>query len=272
MSRRHAGSTAAAGATADGWAFLLIHGAQQDGASWRAVQPLLAAPSLAVDLPGRAASRRADLVPSESEKLKHVLEDLDELGADHVVVVGHSAAGAILPELHAAAGVVRHTVYVSCLVAPPGRTTHHAVPQPLRSGMSVYRRWSRLRGRTHTAIIGTGPVRRRVGVALLGDVPRDRRAELLELFCPEPDSAADLTAPAELRPGPCTVVLCLRDRVISLRQQVATLRRLGSQARAVALDTDHFPAMSRPSELAEILNDTLRIARSSAVPPPLRAR
>jgi pimeloyl-ACP methyl ester carboxylesterase len=257
---------------AGGWAFLLIHGAQMDGAGWAAVQPLLAAPSFAVDLPGRPASRLPELVPSESQKLAYALEDLSSLDAERVVVVGHSAAGGILPGLFAAGTKVRHSVYVTCLVAPPGRTTHHAVPPLLRIGLSVYRRWCMARGRTHTAVIGSGPVRRRIALLLLNAVPRSERADLLGHFWPEPNSELDLVAPASLSPGPCTVVLCLRDRVIGLRSQIAALRHLGPGVRAVAIDADHFPAMSRPTELAAVLNDVLAMARSQEAASDLRRR
>lgn len=78
---------------------------------------------MAIDLPGRRA-RPASLVDLRIDDwVDAIVEDLEALGSDPVVLVGHSLAGMSLPRVLARVPErVRHAVFLSCTVPPEGRS------------------------------------------------------------------------------------------------------------------------------------------------------
>jgi pimeloyl-ACP methyl ester carboxylesterase len=100
---------------------VLVHGGGFDARCWDLVVPHLAAPAIAVDLPGRG-TRPADLATvTLADCAAAIAEDVDRAGFDEVVLAGHSLAGCSLP---AAIGLlgdrVRHAVFVACTVPEDG--------------------------------------------------------------------------------------------------------------------------------------------------------
>ena len=86
---------------------VLVHGGMHGSWCWDPVLPLLAAPHVAVDLPGRGR-RPAELATvSLDDAVQAVLDDADAAGFDRFVLVGHSLGGVTITETavrHPAAG------------------------------------------------------------------------------------------------------------------------------------------------------------------------
>src|SRR3954454_21758100 len=103
--------------------FVLIHGGTFDGRCWDLLVPHLDAPALPVDLPGRGKHP----MPSDQVDLQAcadaVVADIDAVGYDEVVLVGHSMAGLTMPGVIGRLGDrVRHAAFVACTVPPDGGT------------------------------------------------------------------------------------------------------------------------------------------------------
>jgi pimeloyl-ACP methyl ester carboxylesterase len=106
-------------------AFALLHGGGQGSWVWSDVAARLEAAGarvLLLDVPGCGAKRGRDIsnigVPAIASEL---LADLDAAGIEQAVLVGHSLAGAILPEMAAQHPQgFRRLIYVSCTAPLPG--------------------------------------------------------------------------------------------------------------------------------------------------------
>jgi pimeloyl-ACP methyl ester carboxylesterase len=104
---------------ADG--IILVHGGMHTAACWALVEPLLALPVRAVDLPGRGA-RPADLTRvSVEDCVAAVLEEADEAGFARFALVGHSLGGVTITETAFRHGErVTDLVYIAAIVPAAG--------------------------------------------------------------------------------------------------------------------------------------------------------
>src|SRR3954464_6719721 len=103
---------------------VLVHGGGLDSRCWDPTRSLLAAPSIAVDLPGRG-SHPADLTTvTFADCAASVRDDVDAAGLfDEFVLVGHSLAGCSMPSMIDLLGErVRHAVFVACTVPEQGKS------------------------------------------------------------------------------------------------------------------------------------------------------
>jgi pimeloyl-ACP methyl ester carboxylesterase len=100
---------------------VLVHGGLHCAAGWDPLLPHLAAPAVAVDLPGRG-NRPADLASvTLADCVDAVIDAADDSGFERFVLVGHSLGGVTITETaHLHPERVAALVYVGALVPPPG--------------------------------------------------------------------------------------------------------------------------------------------------------
>jgi pimeloyl-ACP methyl ester carboxylesterase len=128
--------------------FVLIHGGGHSARCWEPTVPLLNAPALAIDLPGRG-TRPAPLDTVRlSDWIDSAVDDITNAGVTDAVLVGHSMAGLSIPSiLDRAHDRFRHLAFVSCVVPPEGKSLVTLLPddlvelvnsaQPTPDGVSV---------------------------------------------------------------------------------------------------------------------------------------
>jgi pimeloyl-ACP methyl ester carboxylesterase len=178
-----------------------------------------------------------------------VLEEHERHGMHEVVLVGHSLGGVTLPAVAQALGAhAVHAVYIAAIVAAPGQTPLQAVYGD-RAGRAMG--WAFDRGPERTA----GP-RRLSGRRYFSDIPPSDREPLLDRLVPEWMSIMNerVPVPAIVVATPSTYVRTARDKQLAPKRQAQMVQRLGPSHRVVELDSGHDPMLSRPEELARIIN------------------
>ena len=88
--------------TASGCTFVLIHGGGSSSAFWDLLVPLLDAPALAIDLPGRAGKPADPMTLTVDECVASIADDVDDAELGDVVLVAHSSGGLFVPGVAAA--------------------------------------------------------------------------------------------------------------------------------------------------------------------------
>jgi pimeloyl-ACP methyl ester carboxylesterase len=214
---------------------VLVHGAGHTAAVWRVARDLLARPSLAVNLPGRA-DKDGDLVGlNVANASRSVAEDIRARTTDEkVVLVGHSVAGTLLPSVASQLeGRVRHLVFVAGVSAPEGQLPAEIFAPGQSELFAAY----------------LSKLRLRYAGSSLEDLDQSVAHSLdsLSLSC-EPMRWAGL--PASL---PRTFVRCLRDQIQSREVQSRLIDSCGAQV-VIDIDTGHTPAVDAPESLARILS------------------
>jgi pimeloyl-ACP methyl ester carboxylesterase len=218
--------------------FGLVHGGFHGAWCWDRLMPLLVErghDAIAMDLPSD------DPETTLSDYVAAVVDAL--AGIDHpVVMVGHSMGGMVIPHVPRFRPVSR-LVFVCPMVDPPGEP---ADPPDLPASL------------TDRAMLAfDGHVTRispeAAAVAFYGDCdPADVEWAVSKLRPQNRAPATPLVAPWPEVPS--SLILCTDDRARNpeyLRR--VTARRLGVEP--IELPGDHSPFLSRPRELADVLDE-----------------
>jgi pimeloyl-ACP methyl ester carboxylesterase len=238
-------------------ALVLVHGGAHAADCWGPAVAELArrAPALrvlAVDLPGRGANP-ADLAGvGIADFVDSVVTDIDRAEFSDVVVVGHSMAGLTVPGVVAKLGAerVREMILIAAFVPPQGLSVVDTLGGPLaplaRSG-----RW------IHMSSIPR-PLAR---FAFCNGMTRAQREFTLTRLCGE--SLNVIVEPVD-RSGlpvdvPRTWIMTLRDRALSMRQQLFAIESLGGVDTLICVDTCHNAMISEPKWLAARLAERCRL-------------
>ena len=219
--------------------FLLLHGYLAHTGAWRHALPLLgeAGAAVAVDLPGHGYSDMSETIPAEPSGMARLIPPLlDRLGADRVVLVGHSLGGAVA--LYAAQQAPERVAGL-VLIAP------FVYPQPAPPGLRCAARWPSLFRR----LFSSPPGRRgasylldRASCSPPGEDPRDRAVQLFaHLDAPGGWMSAQRTGVAALTAvpdsglvrqvqQPCLVFWGARDAVRPVSMGVRLCSELAGEA------------------------------------------
>jgi len=232
--------------------FVFVHGGQHTARCWqptldamRRVEPEVAL--LAVDLPGHG-DEPGDLANLTIDQcVRSVVRQIDEAGAERVVLVGHSMAGITLPGVTEVLGAdrVAHVVYVACCVPPQGATVMSTLRPPVS--------WIAAAMSRFVKVSKPLPAPAAKWMFANGMTDAQKRQVVAELV---PESAVVTREPVDrsnMPDLPTTWVLTLRDNSLKPRVQREFISNLGTVDEVVEVDTCHNIMVSEPGRLAELL-------------------
>lgn len=226
--------------------FVLIHGSELGAWLWEPTLALLQRPAVAVDLPGRG-SRPADPGSVSLDDAVHaVVEDADRCRAHRVVLVAHSFSGVLVPPaVKRLGGSVAAVVLIGAAVPREGRSWADLLPAHQRLPLRLL---YRLRPG------GVLSPERQNRKTLCNDLDPATTAAFLERRVPEaPRLLLDKVSPATLPPGlACHYVRLTQDRSTSDTARQQNIARL-DDPQVHDLPSGHLPMLSRPAELAAVL-------------------
>lgn len=239
--------------------FMLVHGGAHDSRCWSRLVPHLEGPALAIDLPGRGAHPGDLSSLTSSDFVASAVADLDAFTeAERVVLVGHSMAGITLPGVVARRPErVARVVFVSCFVPREGSTIMADMPAPMRVMAAVLAYRHRLRRRSQGQLqLQLSPFVAKRGFC--SDMDAEQTAFTLSVLVPEVEGIVDERVSRADMPGPDVVprtwVKLLRDRSLPPKLQDRLIANLG-RCDVRTIDAGHDVMISRPQELASVLNE-----------------
>jgi pimeloyl-ACP methyl ester carboxylesterase len=227
---------------------------------WDRLVPLLDAPALAVDLPGRAGKEVDMMEVTVDDGVSSVLADLrDARVGGEIVVVAHSSGGLVVPGVVAGlAGRTRHIVLNAASVPPEGGCGLDCMQPRHREGVEAFVAATRESGQVATTPIPDDPERLRSSYG--GDpLDDDTLAFIADPSRVVTDSFNTYYQPVRwslIGDTPVTYVRNLHDRPIPLPMQDEMLARLPG-VRVVDMDTGHIPPVTHPADFAAICNAVL---------------
>jgi pimeloyl-ACP methyl ester carboxylesterase len=225
---------------------------------WDRLIPLLAAPSLAVDLPGRGA-HPADLhsVSVRDEEVS-IVADVQAAVDGPIVLVAHSSGGLPVPGVVAALdGQVQHVVLNAALIPPEGGNGLDCMKPKHAAGLR-----SALDGFSdeHTEIVfpavdDLDRLRTAYGGEPLSD---EQLAFMGDALRNVPDGVHHYRQPVHWSAAgdvPVTYVVNDPDRPIPAALQEEMVARLLHPAEVIRLDSGHIPAVTDPKGFASLLHE-----------------
>jgi pimeloyl-ACP methyl ester carboxylesterase len=226
---------------------VLVHGGGMDSRCWGRLVPHLAAPVIAVDLPGRGA-HPADLGGvTFATCAESVRDDVDAAGFDEIVLAGHSLAGCSMPAMiERLGGRVRHAVFIGCTVPENGLSAFDTLDPEIQA-------LARASGPDDEPRPMDGELAK---VVLGNDLDDEQMAFCLHSLVPEaPRLSNDPVDLGPLHRGvAATWVRTTQDIIVAPEKQLRFAKNVGPQCRVVDLDAGHMCMVSRPAETASILD------------------
>ncbi|RDZ28285.1 alpha/beta fold hydrolase [Lysobacter silvisoli] len=217
---------------------VLLHGAGLGAWVWQPVIERMATPALALDVPGRHATATPEGCA------RALAAELDRRGIDEVVLVAHSLAGVLVPELAVRLGSrLRHCAYLAAAIAPPGGAFVDALGAIDRTLLRLLFRFNQ---------DGLKPGEPMIRKELCNDLDEVAAAQVVSRYAAEFPGL--YLTPVQAQPArvPSTYLRLLRDRSLARSRQdamIARLQRPGVQD----LDAGHLAMLSVPAQLAQTL-------------------
>ena len=235
--------------------YVLVHGACHGAWCWDEVAARLRAGGhrvVTLDLPGHGR-RAADIRRAGVEAYGRAVADVMALeGVSRGVVVGHSMGGLVIPKAaELAPARIAHLVFLAAVVVPDGGSLARTLMTPAGRAMMT----------GNAAARGNGTFLHPAEVAWarwMGDMPRSdpRVSRALSLLTPQAIrpfvEAVDLRVFYGMR-VPRTYIRCLQDKAVVPAKAAECAARLG--VKPVDMDCAHNPMLSKPDELARILEN-----------------
>jgi pimeloyl-ACP methyl ester carboxylesterase len=235
-----------------GSTLVFVHGGQHTGACWqRTIDAIGRADAgvktLSVDLPGRR-SEPGDLAALTIEQcVGSVVRQINDAGADKVVLVGHSMAGITLPGVATALGAdrVARMVYIACCIPPQGKTVMSTLKPPV----------SWIAGAMSKFVKVSKPLPPPAAKWMFANgMSKELQAEVVAGLVP--DSAVVTKEPVDrsAMPNiPTTWMITMRDNSLKPALQRTFIDNLGNVTDIVEVDACHNVMMSEPELLASLL-------------------
>jgi pimeloyl-ACP methyl ester carboxylesterase len=229
--------------------FVLIHGGGLDTWVWERMIPLLDRPALAVRRIPPAVNPHSLTI---EDCAKYVQSQIADAGLSKVILVAHSIGGIIAPAVATLLpDQVQQMVFVGATIPPEGRSAISVFPPAAKFAMNM---WLWLTNWNMTSLI-----------------ERAMEADMRKSICNDMDEATtqqvlaggkNVEPPAIFRDRvsrlnmpavPCTYIKLLQDQsVLPPAKQDEMAANIG--ATVLTLDTGHTAMLSRPQELAQLLN------------------
>ncbi|HEY1446082.1 MAG TPA: alpha/beta hydrolase [Acidimicrobiales bacterium] len=231
---------------------VLLHGGTLTSTMWDPVRSQMAAPSIAVDLPGRRY-RPADLAEvTIGDWVSSVVADIEEAALTEMVLVGHSSGGYVLPGVAATLAArstpaLRGLVFVSATVPADGERPIDYLRDDIQTLASDHRDLTleSARGRT-------------IGGLRPGEPPIETNLEIVEngprMGLEAPGVLFEAVSwtgfPADV---PRVYVRALRDNVIPPELADRMIAAMGG-ATVIDLEAGHRSYETNPAELAAVID------------------
>lgn len=229
-------------------AFVLIHGGGLDTWVWERITPLLDFPALAV---GRAAPGTNLNRLTITDSAKYIKSQIELAGFKRVILVTHSIGGILAPPVaELLPQRVAHLVFVGANIPPEGSSAISIFRPSERFGIAV---WLRLTAWKISFM--NKAIEEDMRKTLCNDMDEKTVQQVLEGGKhPEPPALFyEPVSRLQMPSVPCTYIKLLQDQgLLPPSKQDEMAANIG--AKVLTLNTGHTAMLSRPDELATLLN------------------
>jgi pimeloyl-ACP methyl ester carboxylesterase len=226
---------------------VLIAGAGLGAWVWNDTVAALDTPSLVISFPDAASKKSMSLDDYTKTALEQIRAWHD---MDRYFIVGHSIGGIVALQLaDLLKNQVAGLVAIGAVIPKNGGSFFSALPFPQNIIMPLL-----------TRLAGTRPPDGMIKKSYCNDLSSIQTTEVVQHFQQESFALYADKSMATIPDVPRLYVKLLRDQNLSLSSQATMIKNLN--ANSCMLETGHLPMLSKPQELARVLDDFVDKSKS----------
>jgi pimeloyl-ACP methyl ester carboxylesterase len=232
--------------------FVLIPGGGMGSWIWDSIVPRLRSPCLAIDKRTAQTDRRKYISDTTiKDCADHVINCSNTACFKELILVAHSGAGLILPEIvKIIPERVKHLIFISATILPDGKRAIDMLPllPQLLNRFSFF-----------LMSLGVEMPKKQVEKTIRKNFCNTCSESVIQFILkhkiqPEPKALAYERVTRKNMPSiPASYIKLLKDKTNSLTNQAAMIHNYGRPA-VYEIDADHMVMLSRPDKLAAVLN------------------
>lgn len=223
---------------------VFVHGAGLGGWIWDEMSGVLQAPHVFADFPARDRGEQDRQELRLADYAAHVVEQAAGLPAERLVVVAHSLGGVVGLKVADQLGArLAGFVGISAAIPANGGSFVSSLPAPKRWIVGTLMR-----------VFGTKPPESAIRKGMCNDLSDDQADQVVRRFVPEGRAVYFERTDAPRPAAPRRYVRLTDDHEFDQETQRAMAANLGTED-VRELSSGHLPMLSKPKELAELLNE-----------------
>lgn len=226
---------------------VLIHGAGLGSFIWDDLKPLIKNPVLTIEFPNREVGNKANTHLNFDDYKKTAIEEIEKWNIENFVIVTHSIGGCIGLSLtdYFAKRIVGF-VGISSAFPINGNSFVSCLPFPQNIIMPLI-----------IKLLGTKPPQKSIEQELCNDLTAQQCSEIVKRFTAEAKGLYTTKVHYIKLDIKTLYIKLTNDKCFSIQLQDKMIRNLEAQ-KTLTLNSGHLPMISKPKELADILNDFVK--------------
>ncbi len=222
---------------------VFIHGAGLGGFIWGQLKPLMHYPVLKIEFPNREGGEKSNSSLSFDDYIQPAIEQIQEWDDKKLVFVTHSIGGCLgLSLAERFSEKVVGFVGISAAIPKNGQSFISILPFPQRLILPLI-----------LSLFGTKPPKNAIELELGNDLTEAQKEVIVKRFTPESKSLYSTKIFYKKLDVKTLYIKLTLDKSIPMPLQDQMSANLNAIENAT-LETGHLPMISKPNELAEILN------------------
>jgi len=231
----------------DNFGIIFIHGAGLGSFIWNVMKLLINYPVLAIDFPNREVIEKINYNLTFDDYTKSAVEQIEKFNKDKIIIVTHSIGGCLdLKLTDYFKDKITGFVGIGSIFPSNGKSFVSCFPFPQNYLMPLILR-----------ILGTKPPKKSIEQELCNDLTPEQTSEIVKRFTPEAKRLYTTNVHHKNIASKTLYIKLNNDKSLSLQLQEKMAKEMNIYNIAT-LDSGHLPMISRPKELADILNDFVK--------------
>ncbi len=222
---------------------IFIHGAGLGSYIWDEIKPLIKHPALYIDLPNRNGGDKVNSTLTFNDYISLIKENINQSGFDEFIIVAHSIGGILGIEVAEYFGKkVVGFIGISATIPNKGESFVLSLPFFKSIFLTVVMRF-----------IGTKPPESAIRKGLCNDLSELQTQKVIGNFTPEAMDVYNHKSTANIPDVRSLYVKTTKDEECLISVQDKMAKNLNAK-NTIKIESGHLPMMSKPVQLAEILN------------------